>query len=153
MASPAPLLLTSGKGMSLTHAAALTRAKTGAAAAASLPPPRPVQSHAPRDTHVHCCASVGVHAALQRVFKTCVAHHDPPHDRIQNWRHTIIRRAGGGGEQGDRPGRKYIKIDNILIRVFFFPNFIYSSLPYLFVFHDLPSKVGGRENGASYLKM
>lgn len=72
------------------------------------PIPFPVQRHMPRDTPAHCCVSVGGHAALQKVFKTCVTHRDPAHNRIQNWRHTVIRREGE--EQGNRLGRQYIKM-------------------------------------------
>ena len=102
MVSPAPLLLTPGKRMRLTRAAAFTRAKTEVGRVDS---PRPqTETHSQRCTCSLLCLCLCV---LQTDTETCVAHHDYLHNRIQNWRYTIIRRRVV--TQRNRPGKKDLK--------------------------------------------
>lgn len=64
----------------------------------------PAQRCALRDTHAHCCVSVCVHAALPRVTQTCVAHHDRPPNRTENWSYILL--TGEKVAQRNSPGKE-----------------------------------------------
>lgn len=81
--------------MRLTRVGARTRAKTEADMVGS----SPAQRCALRDTHAHYCVSVCVHVALPRVTQTCVAHHDRPPNRTENWSYVLLNRGEGGTEK------------------------------------------------------
>lgn len=54
--------------------------------------------------YAHCCVSISVHVALLRVTQTCVAHHDRPPDRMENWSYILL--TGEKVTQRNSPGKE-----------------------------------------------
>ena len=102
----------------------------------------------PREALSETCSllCLCVHAALPRVTQTCVAHHDRPPNRTENWSYILL--TGEKVTQRNSPGKedwKEIYWDDNLSINYFFPqcNFLPPSLHT--IFHDLSTTMAGRQ--------